>query len=137
MQKVGPGAKLGKIVPRSILTEKNIQDIDWLFWRKRGLWKRSALELTSSKEVIWTKNFLNYRHGLKSAILAISQKLADWLDWPCPVSNQITVVAFQPVQLAQASFLQKNPTLQNVFLISVTLRWHRASVACKNQSFQS
>ena len=25
-------------------------------------------------------------HGLKSAIFAISQKLADWLDWPCPVS---------------------------------------------------
>jgi hypothetical protein len=25
-------------------------------------------------------------HGLKSAILAISQKLADWLDWPWPVS---------------------------------------------------
>ena len=25
-------------------------------------------------------------HGLKSAILAIFQKLADWLDWPCPVS---------------------------------------------------
>ena len=23
-------------------------------------------------------------HGLKSAVLAISQKLADWLDWPCP-----------------------------------------------------
>ena len=55
---------------------------------------------------------------------------------PCMIlSNQITVVAFQPVQLAQASFLQKNQTLQNVFLISVTLRWHRASVACKNQSF--
>ena len=49
-------------------------------------------------------------------------------------SNQITVVAFQSVQLAQASFLQKNQMLQNVFLISVTLRWHRASVACKNQS---
>ena len=52
-----------------------------------------------------------------------------------PVSNQIMVVAFQPVQLAQASFLQKNQTLQTVFLISVTLRRHRASVACKNQSF--
>ena len=50
-------------------------------------------------------------------------------------SNQITVVAFQPVQLTQASFLQKNQTLQNVFLISVTLRWHRASVAYKHQSF--
>ena len=29
----------------------------------------------------------------------------------------------------------KNETLQNVFLISVMLRWHRASVACKNHSF--
>ena len=26
-------------------------------------------------------------HGLKSAILAVSQKLADWLDWPCPVKS--------------------------------------------------
>ena len=25
-------------------------------------------------------------HGFKSAILAIFQKSADWLDWPCPVS---------------------------------------------------
>ena len=50
-------------------------------------------------------------------------------------SNQITVVSFQPVQLAQASFLQKNRMSQNVFLIHVTLSWHRASVACKNQSF--
>ena len=25
-------------------------------------------------------------HGLKSAILAISQKLPDWLDWLCPIS---------------------------------------------------
>ena len=30
-------------------------------------------------------------------------------------SNQITVVVFQTVQLAQASFLQKNQVLQNVF----------------------
>ena len=51
-----------------------------------------------------------------------------------PVCNQITVVTFQLVQLTQASFLQKDQKLQNVFLISVTLRWHRASVACKNQS---
>ena len=51
------------------------------------------------------------------------------------VSNQITVVAFQPVQLAQAWFLQKNQMLQNGFLIFVTQRWHKASVACKNQSF--
>ena len=31
------------------------------------------------------------------------------------MSNQIRVVAFQSVQLAQASFLQKNQMLQNVF----------------------
>ena len=52
-----------------------------------------------------------------------------------PNSNQVTVVACQLVQLTQASFLQKNQTLQNRFLISVVLRWHRVSVACKNQSF--
>jgi hypothetical protein len=39
-----------------------------------------------------------------------------------PNLNQITVVAFQPVNLAQASFLPKNQVLQNAFLISVTLR---------------
>ena len=38
-----------------------------------------------------------------------------------PYSNQIGVVAFNVPQLT--------------FLISVMLRWHRASVACKNQSF--
>ena len=52
-----------------------------------------------------------------------------------PKSNQIRVVAFNVPQLTQASFLQKNQTLQNGFLISVTLRWHRVSVACKNQRF--
>ena len=51
------------------------------------------------------------------------------------VCNQIRVVAFNVPQLTQASFLQKNQMLQNVFLISVALRWHKASVACKNQSF--
>ena len=45
------------------------------------------------------------------------------------------VVAVSLPQLTQASFLQKNQTLQNRFLISVTLRWHRVSVACKSQSF--
>ena len=52
-----------------------------------------------------------------------------------PVTNQVRVVAVSLPQLTQASFLQKNQTLQNHFLISVTLRWHRVSVACKNQSF--
>ena len=42
--------------------------------------------LRTSNEVIWPKFFLKSMHGLKSAILSISQKLADWLDWPCPVS---------------------------------------------------
>ena len=46
--------------------------------------------------------------------------------------NQIYLVMLRPTQLTQASFLQKNQMLQNVFLISVTLRWHR--VACKNMS---
>ena len=50
-------------------------------------------------------------------------------------SNQVRVVAVSLPQLTQASFLQKNQTLQNRFLISVTLRWHRVSVARKNQSF--
>ena len=54
-------------------------------------------------------------------------------DTPC--SNQVRVVAVSLPQLTQASFLQKNQTLQNRFLISVTLRWHRVSVACKIQSF--
>jgi hypothetical protein len=27
-----------------------------------------------------------FHAGIKSDILAIFQKLADWLDWPCPVS---------------------------------------------------
>ena len=56
-------------------------------------------------------------------------------DTVLPHSNQVRVVAFSLPQLTQASFLQKNQTLQNRFLISVTLRWHRVSVACKNQSF--
>ena len=52
------------------------------------------------------------------------------------VSNHIRVVAFNVQQLTQASVLQKrNQMLQHGFLISVTLRSHRASVACKNHSF--
>jgi hypothetical protein len=34
---------------------------------------------------MWPKNNLNSMHGLKKAILAIFQKSANWLDWPCPV----------------------------------------------------
>ena len=45
-----------------------------------------------------------------------------------PAINQIYLVTFSVTKLTQASFLQKNQ-------ISVILRWHRASVAGKNQSF--
>ena len=44
------------------------------------------LFFATSNKVIWPKHFFNCMHSLKSAILAIFQKLADWLDWPCPVS---------------------------------------------------
>ena len=42
-----------------------------------------------SNKVIWPKRVFNCMHGLKSAILAIFQKWADWLDWPCPVSGAL------------------------------------------------
>ena len=38
---------------------------------------------STSKKVIWPQIFLNYMHGIKSAILTIFQK---GLGWPCPVS---------------------------------------------------
>ena len=47
---------------------------------------QKGLFLSTSNEVIWPKKNSNCMHGLKSAILAIFQKSADWLDWPCPVS---------------------------------------------------
>ena len=50
-------------------------------------------------------------------------------------SNQVRVVVVSLPQLTQASFLQKNQMLQNGFFISLTLRWHKFSVACINQSF--
>jgi hypothetical protein len=43
------------------------------------------LFFATSNKVFWPQKFFNRIHGLKSAILAIFQKLADWLDWPCPV----------------------------------------------------
>ena len=42
--------------------------------------------ITTSNEVIWLQNISNFTNGLKIAILAIFLKLADWLDWPIPVS---------------------------------------------------
>ena len=50
-------------------------------------------------------------------------------------TNQVRVVAVSLPQLTQASFLQKNQTSQNRFLISVTLRWHRVSVVLKVDCF--
>ena len=43
-----------------------------------------------------------------------------WLELPS--SNQIYLVPLRPTQLTQASFLQKNQMLQDVFLIFLTLR---------------
>ena len=37
-------------------------------------------------------------------------------------AHQIYLVTLRPTQLTQASFLQRNQMLQNVFLISVMLR---------------
>ena len=90
---------------------------------------QTTLQMFADKvQDIWLKLIFNitsdYQEILPSEFLDIST-----------YSNQITVVAFQPVQLAQAWFLQKNQMLQNGFLIFVTQRWHKASVACKNQSF--
>ena len=39
-----------------------------------------------------------------------------------PGGNQIYLVTLRPTHLTQASFLQKNQMLQNVFLIFLTLR---------------
>ena len=44
------------------------------------------LLFTASNEYTWPTKNLIFMQGLKSAVLAIFQKLADWLDWPCPVS---------------------------------------------------
>ena len=43
--------------------------------------------------------------------------------WGPPV-NQIYLVTLRPTHLAHLSFFLKNQMLQNLFLISVMLRWH-------------
>ena len=48
-------------------------------------------------------------------------------------NNQIYLVTLRPRQLTQASFLQKNQTLQNVFLISVTQRAQSLSSLQKSE----
>ena len=52
------------------------------------------------------------------------------------VSNQIRVVAFNVPQLTQASFLQKKRNIAKCFFDICNGEMHRASVACKNQSFE-
>ena len=53
-----------------------------------------------------------------------------------PAGNQIYIVTFMCLTIDTSFiFTKKNQMLQKGFLLSVTLRWHRASVACKNQSF--
>ena len=61
--------------------------------------------------LVWTFDFyLNLAHHTVIREFKVNVHLRSWA-----VSNQITVVALQPVQLTQASFLQKNQMLQNVF----------------------
>ena len=96
----------------------------WRFWGFNTIWRLLSIfrfDVVGTMKWLWIWSYRN-------SLLLLNKLIID-------LTNQITVVAFQPVQLAQVSFLQKNQTLQNGFLISVTLRWHRASVACKNQSF--
>jgi hypothetical protein len=51
------------------------------------------LFFATSNKVIWPKRKFNWMHVLKSAILAIFQKVADWLDWPCPKKMTKMVVS--------------------------------------------
>ena len=59
-----------------------------------------------------------------STLVAKIGIMTTWGDPIPPFSNQIYLLTLRPTQLTQASFLQKNQILQNVFLISVTQRWH-------------
>ena len=48
--------------------------------------KRGKKNQRAILEIFQIGSFSNFMHGLKSAILAFFQILADWLDWPYPVS---------------------------------------------------
>ena len=65
---------------------KPMQKRNDMFWIK----SLGGIFLSTEKEGIWPKNFLNYMHGLKSAILAFFQK---GLGWPCPVSAALKNVS--------------------------------------------
>ena len=82
----------------------------WKSWKSKFNW-------TSQ-----TKIHAN-RYVLDSNILQNTKaqtEIADSYGWLA----LIYLVTLRPTQLTQASFLQKSQMLQNVFLISVTLRWH-------------
>jgi hypothetical protein len=104
---------------------RNGQLCTFIFWQQHGIhvyifakpfFNQSIYTICSPS--CEGKNMNNHYTDLKSLFWVINPL------FQLPLSNQITVVSFQPVQLAQASFLQKNQMLKNVFLISVTLRWH-------------
>ena len=100
---------------------------------------RQTLPLTSyildvKKLCKWEPRLKKLRNWGAPCISFFHQNCMIYVGGHAPNTNQIYLVTLRPRQLTQASFLQKNQTLQNVFLISVPLRWHRASVACKNQS---
>ena len=70
---------------------------NWMTLLKAICSKTSYLWILQKFRCIWRKNS-NSMHGLKSAILAIFQKLADWLDWPCPVG---AALHFRPYKMTR------------------------------------
>ena len=102
------GILLGTLQSSDLLTQKNIPSLilpsrpsrysykpktKRTFWKKNLIYPleealgRSIIHIldSMSNKVIWPPKISNFMHELKSAILDIFQKLADWLDWPCPV----------------------------------------------------
>ena len=121
-----------KNFPKKIFSKKSYQK----FSPKTILPKNSSNDIPpkkSSKK--FPKNFPK-NSKKKSFQNSFSIKFLRFWKFPLPyiALNQVRVVAFSLPQLTQASFIQKNQPLQNCFLISVMLRWHRPSVACKNQN---
>jgi hypothetical protein len=54
-------------------------------------------------------------HGLKSTILAIFQKSADWLDWVCPVSAPLIFLFYETIIRSSNHRLVIQIQIQNVF----------------------
>ena len=80
--------------------------------------------------------FLNEKEKLVLYLIFIGQKISYFRHYVHVRKSPDDMNKSYISHLAQASFLHKNQTLQNVFLISVTLRWHRATVACKIRVFK-